>query len=88
MVNLAVEAHSLDAKTRVELGKAIADRHGVNHHVTEQEWSAMEGHDRTVWVRFTTLVRMSEVEFNELFAVARERALYNEEREARRKADR
>lgn len=74
MVNLTYEVGRLEAKTKEELGKALADRFGVNHHTTEQNWSAMQGQDNTVWVRFTTIVRVEGQEFNELFAVARDRA--------------
>ncbi len=77
MVNLAMEAHRLEADANMELGKALADRFGVNHHVTEQDWSAMQGQSNTVWVRFTTLVRVPGEEFNELFEVARHRAEVN-----------
>lgn len=74
MVNLAIEAGGFDYKTREELGKALADRFGLQHEVVNQDWTSIEGHGNTVWVNFRINVRMTGSEFNELFKVAQERA--------------
>ena len=58
-----------------ELGKAVADRLGLNHNTTGMEWSA-EGAARgdSVMVKMTTFKMLSQAEYNELIAVALNRA--------------
>lgn len=56
-----------------ELGKALADRLGLNPDTTLMEWDA-EGRGRHVFITMTTMKPMPIDEYNELILVAMERA--------------
>jgi hypothetical protein len=61
-------------KTDEEFGKALCDRLGLRHDDTLPEWSAESVGTRSVAVKMTTFKIITEDEFNELRAVAVERA--------------
>lgn len=60
--------------TDEEFGKALCDRLGLRLNDTLAEWSAESVGTRSVAVKMTTFKVLSEDEFNELRAVAVERA--------------
>jgi len=61
-------------KTDEEFGKALCDRLGLRITDTLDEWSAESVGKRSVAVKMTVFKVLSEDEFNELRAVAVERA--------------
>lgn len=61
-------------KTDGEFAKALCDRLGLRHNDTLQEWSHERIGSRSVAVKMTVFRVIPEDEFNELRAVAAERA--------------
>lgn len=58
-----------------ELGKAVADRLGLDHNTTLMEWDADRSKaNGAVWVTMTTGRLLTNAEFTELQNVAQERA--------------
>jgi hypothetical protein len=61
-------------KTDEEFGKAICDRLGLRHDDTLEEWTYERVGTKSVAVKMTVFRVISEDEFNDLRAVAVERA--------------
>lgn len=57
-----------------ELGKALCDRLGLDHNTTLREWKATRVGNENVAVSMTTMVIMPLEDYNELRAVAEQRA--------------
>lgn len=56
-----------------ELGKAVADRLGLNHDSTHKDWQ-VKGYGNNVYLTMTTQAFMTAEEFEELRVVAVRRA--------------